>query len=326
MTIAHLNRRQEFDILKGILIICVVMGHTATGIPYIDVFWFHMPAFFLITGFLTRTWLSPADIFHAIKIKDKSILSRVAKYLIPYFTYCFVFYLIFHTESILKNIVRVLYAGSNNVTIYSFPYWYINALFIGTLAMGVCTTWKKKYQYGVIAAIWLFLHTGVIHLLPVPLPWGIDNALGAVVFLYIGYLAKDIAYKKWHLLLLFVPVMFIFFNKYTDFSYKINMMGMVYDHFVLDLIVPLSFTYLLYRFSCFLKRIPLICTIIAYLGQASITIYFIHAAILWIMRDNYDDSIRMMTALAIGCVLHGLFEYFRITRIIFLGNMKMEIN
>lgn len=326
MTISHLKRRQEFDILKGLLIICVVMGHTAMGIPFVDVFWFHMPAFFMITGFLTRTWLSPADIFHAIKIKDKSIFSRVAKYLIPYFTYCFVFYLIFHTESVLKNLVRVLYAGSNNITVYSFPYWYINALFIGILMMGMCVTWKKMYQYGFIAVIWIFLHTGVIHLLPVPLPWGIDNALGSVVFLYIGYLAKDIAYKKWNLLFLLVPFMFVMLNKYTDLNYKINMMGMVYEHFILDIIVPLSFTYLLYRFSFLLKRIPLICNITAYLGHASITIYFIHAAILWIMRDNCDDSARIIVALAIGCTLHRLFEYFRITRIIFLGNMKMEIN
>lgn len=322
MTIAHLNRKQEFDILKGLLIVCVVMGHTATGIPFTDVFWFHMPAFFMITGFLTRSWLSPIDIFHAIKIKDKFILSRLAKYLIPYFTYCFVFYLIFHTEPVLKNIVRVFYAGSNNVTIYSFPYWYINALFIGILMMGICVTWKKMYQYGFIAVIWIFLHTGLIHLLPVPLPWGIDNALGSVVFLYIGYLAKDIQYKKWHLLFLLLPFIFIVLNEYTNLNYKINMMGMVYEHFMLDIIVPLSFTYLFYRLSCFITRMPLICTITAYLGQASITIYFVHAAILWIIRDNFDDSIRIMAALAIGCAFHGLFEYFRITRIMFLGNMK----
>ena len=327
MTITHLNRKQEFDILKGLLIVCVVMGHTDTGIPFIDVFWFHMPAFFMITGFLTRSWLSPIDIFHAIKIKDKFILSRLAKYLIPYFTYCFVFYLIFHTEPALKNIVRVFYAGSNNVTIYSFPYWYINALFIGILAMGVCTTWEKKYQYGVIVIIWIFLHTGVIHLLPVPLPWGIDNALGAVVYLYIGYIANMYIHeikslKRLKLLFLFVPALFIFVNFDYSINYQINMKSMIYNYLFLDLVVPISFTYLLYNVSCILKHIPVFNAILICLGNASMTIYFTHAAILWIMRDTYSDFIRISTGLIVGIILHRLFSYIRILQILFLGKFS----
>lgn len=131
-----IKRKIEFDILKGILIITVVLGHTSAEIPYVNVFWFHMPAFFMITGYLTRKWLKPGELVIAIKNKDISILKKIGKYLLPYFSYSIVLFLIFRPESILKNIVRVIYAGANNTTAYSYPFWYINALFIGTLIMG----------------------------------------------------------------------------------------------------------------------------------------------------------------------------------------------
>lgn len=60
-----INRKPEFDILKGILIIFVVIGHSSIHIPYINFFWFHMPAFFMITGYLTKKWLTPKDIYIA---------------------------------------------------------------------------------------------------------------------------------------------------------------------------------------------------------------------------------------------------------------------
>lgn len=50
MSADSIVRKPEFDILKGLLIVTVVMGHTSFKIPLIDVYWFHMPAFFMITG------------------------------------------------------------------------------------------------------------------------------------------------------------------------------------------------------------------------------------------------------------------------------------
>lgn len=45
------SRLLEFDIAKGIAILCVILGHL--GIKEIDrvVFVFHMPLFFLISGY-----------------------------------------------------------------------------------------------------------------------------------------------------------------------------------------------------------------------------------------------------------------------------------
>lgn len=118
----NIKRKIEFDILKGILIITVVLGHTSAKIPYIDVFWFHMPAFFMITGYLTRKWLEPKDLVIAVKNKDIFIIRKLGKYVLPYLSYSIVFFFIFRPESILRNLVRVIYAGANNTTVYSYPF------------------------------------------------------------------------------------------------------------------------------------------------------------------------------------------------------------
>ena len=51
---SYMERNIELDILKGIMMIFVVIGHTNITIPYFDVYWFHMPAFFLISGYLAK--------------------------------------------------------------------------------------------------------------------------------------------------------------------------------------------------------------------------------------------------------------------------------
>ena len=317
-------RKPEFDILKGLLIVTVVLGHTSFKIPLVDVFWFHMPAFFMVTGYLTRRFLTPADVIASARnFLNIYKLGGVAKYIFPYFAYCILFYLIFQPEPILKNIVRVLYAGSLNTTIYSFPFWYINALFVGSMAVGMAHSWKNGYKWLSLAVIWVVLHIGVLKLLPIPLPWGIDNALGAIVFLAVGHWAKKMVCRQWHVWLLLVPVAFVVLNYYGGLGYKINMKSMIYDHFLLDLIVPLSFTYLLYRISCVLTRVHCVSSAIAYMGRASITIYFTHAAILWVTRDvPYGASAQIAIALVVGLTLHALFSRYRLTRILFLGNLK----
>lgn len=77
-----------------------------------------------------------------------------------------------------------------------------------------------------------------MRLFPIPLPWGMDAALGAVIFLCIGNAAKEIKSKTWHWYLLILPFIFIIFNEYASLHYKFNMKSMVYDHFILDLCVP----------------------------------------------------------------------------------------
>ena len=125
-------RKVEFDIMKGILIVMVVLGHTTIKLPLIDVFWFHMPAFFMITGYLSQRWVS---------FGDKMYLRRkTCQLLIPYLSYSVLLFLLIGYSPLWKYILKVLLGGTLNITPFSYPFWYINTLFVALVACGLIKT------------------------------------------------------------------------------------------------------------------------------------------------------------------------------------------
>lgn len=136
-----MKRLEEFDTMKGVLIILVVIGHTAILPQYWNemIFWFHMPVFFMITGFLTNKWIS---------FGNRDLLKRKFVSLsIPYLSYCVIFYLIMGNDPFWKFIVKTLLAGRLNITLYSFPYWYISALFVALLMYGTLKKAECKCNF-----------------------------------------------------------------------------------------------------------------------------------------------------------------------------------
>lgn len=116
------ERKVEYDILKGILIVLVVIGHAISNNSALHkvIFWFHMPAFFMITGCLTTRWNNSRE----------TIVLRIKRLVVPYFSYSILLFCLFHPEPLVKNIARVLYAGHMNITTYSYPFWFVNAMFV----------------------------------------------------------------------------------------------------------------------------------------------------------------------------------------------------
>lgn len=312
--------------MKGILIVMVVMGHASAGMPYIDVYWFHMPLFFMITGLLTKKWLTFGDIFSIPKegFTRKIIKSRlelISKLVLPYFCYCLLFYLIFHPEPLLKNIVRTLYAGANNVTIYSYPFWFVNALLIAKLIYGSIK--NSKYVIIIILALWVVVHLNIFNnYITVPLPWSIDNALAALGYIYIGDKLKDYSFKLWHLSLLVLAPIFIYANNVYQWNYHLSMKSMTLDFPILDIIVPLFFAIWLYSISLFIKKFKVLTQILSYLSIASITIFFVHASIINITENHFSPWIRVICAVGASVLIHYTFSKFGLTRRLFLGKSQ----
>lgn len=194
-----------------------------------------MPAFFMVFGYLTHTWNN-----------EKPVLrKRILRLVVPYFSYCILLYILYHPDPLWKNVARVVLAGNLNITIYSFPFWFVNSLFVALCGYSYILTKVKGggKKSLIILIIYIVIHVPhIIGLKRFPLPWGIDNALRALVFIHIGNSFKNYAYKKWHKVFMLIPIAFIIANVMFGLNYKLNMSGMVYNDFFLDLIVPCSFT------------------------------------------------------------------------------------
>jgi len=315
-----MTRKTELDILRGLMIICVVIGHCSfAGSLYVDIFWFHMPVFFMISGYLTKVPTSNP-------LKDKELFRKKANRLVvPYLSYSFILYLIFRPEGILKNLVRTLYAGFNNITIYSYPFWFINALFVSSYIL-ICILWKtgcnKKQNYvlmGIFSLIYIIIHLKVIYPLPFPLPWGLDQMLGGIIFMYIGYVFKNVKnYKTSGIILSIFAILFPIIIHLVNYDYTINMQQMKYNNFLLDLLVPCSFGMLFFLISSGIKHVPFVNKLLCETGQASMTIFFTHTSVFYFIGNEYPFT-RIMTALVVGCILHRLFILNKYTRHLFIG-------
>ena len=71
------------------------------------------------------------------------IRKQVERYVVSFFIWSSIFFLLVHHEGILKNIVRTVYAGYNNITPYGYPFWFINALLVGGFTL-TCIRWGKE--------------------------------------------------------------------------------------------------------------------------------------------------------------------------------------
>lgn len=317
-------REVEFDILKGILIICVVIGHTnlRSSIP-IDIFWFHMPAFFFISGYFIK-------VPQRNPIKDKqTLIKKIYRYVIPYFTYSLFFFLIFRPEGILKNIVRTLYGGFNNITIYSYPYWFINTLFISSICFSYLLWVIRNKKNGefflaiLIACIYIIIHTDV-YPLSFPLPWGIDESLGAIIFMYTGFKFRSLKDKTYYIYtLLTFAILLGTFLIIDNYPYCLNMEKMIYPNWILDWIIPCSFIVFLYEICKYLKRNHYIKVGLSELGDASITIFFVHTAIFLFLKE-FSISIQIVCAIIGGYMFHILVHKNKYTQLLFIGKINTK--
>lgn len=313
------TRLREFEILKGLLIICVVIGHTVKT-PYINVFWFHVPAFFLIAGYFAKI---PANNPLANKEQWRKWTCR---FIVPYLSWSAVFYCLFIPEGILKNLIRTLYGGLNNVTLYSYPFWFVNALLLSTVLFSsllyVLHMRKISIGGGIIAMVslfWIAIHVKVIFPFPYPLPWGMDQALGALVFMGIGYMLQGRFLKKWHIGFPLLAIAYtVSCQICPSINCTLNMMPMTYNNVVIDMVVPMVFSISLYMLSKMLTYVPLIREMLSSVGACTFTIFFTHAAILamWPWNLNWGG---VLVAVVVGWLIHNVLVRNRFLKMIFIG-------
>lgn len=189
------NRIRYFDIAKGISIFCMIIGHL--GIPGINsiVFTFHMPIFFIISGFFVS----------ASEEKEVFIEKKVRQLLIPYIAgVCGIIigdvvYKIIVVKSfngMFESIINWLKAGVyGSGTVYNPTFievwqigalWFLLASFIAIIEVKILL----PYKYGIVVivslAYWAYKSASVIWL-----PFDIQAGFAAAIFVYLGRKIKE---------------------------------------------------------------------------------------------------------------------------------------
>ena len=311
------NRVNYIDILKGIAIIAVVIGHTrCPDILSKYVYTWDLPLFFAISGYLydEKKWRG--------RFKD-FVIQRVRTYLLPYFSVCFIIFLLNQIENFIidqrpdaldllaNNLFGILYSKSlSEYMINAVPLWYLTCIFTASILFyWLVEIQREKKDLIFVSAeslICVVVNCIIIGADLPQLPWHIDSVMFAMPFMLLGHYVKCTYYEVW------ISSEFIFADILIGFIFSILNPG--YVHFATNRYGCIIFMYLGALFT--IKGI----WSLAYLLKKEKVLEFFGKNSLIIMCSNYYlDHILVRLLLEIG------LDYYNISWMYILVAVLIEI-
>ncbi len=177
------NRRIVWiDMLKGLAITIVVVGHNTDDTIRNFIFCFHMPLFFLLAGYL----FSPKSPLTYLK-------KSWSRLIIPYIFFLFVIALpdvarmAVHNDwsGCCKLVGRLIYGGQILKGAYGV-FWFVTVLWVAQNIFNLIL----NNQIGIWMLPLLIIMGYLFSLIAVPLPWNISGVPMALVYIWIGYIFK----------------------------------------------------------------------------------------------------------------------------------------
>ena len=187
------KRTRYLDVTRGIAIISVVLGHLNNFAICRVVFTYHLPIFYLISGYFLESRLA-IPVF---------IRKKARRLLVPYYVSCLALIPCYMLRNLALGhdplarfrdiIVEILYAAGDN---WSKPFsikavgplWFLWALFWGELMLRLLLKCKAGVRIAVVAAIfavscwsWRLIW----------LPLSIQAGGCALLFIYLGHLLRQ---------------------------------------------------------------------------------------------------------------------------------------
>lgn len=332
---AESSKREEFiDISRGILLILVILGHSAalnTNIRDI-IYWFHMPAFFIISGFVFKIPDKQQKI--STWIKNLSI-----RYFVPYLSYYLIVCLL--TKSISRiDVILFLYGGR----MYAGVYWFISCLYLTIIIFAILVrNISKKYIISTILLLYIMGHMEALFYLPknndylswpiiYKFPLNIDVCLVSLFYFSIGYYFKDTIKTflveksvNFFIILTLVCIVSILLNTMGLLDYKLNIKIGNYTHLILDIIIPVTFTLWTLFISKYLVKL-IGSNVINYIGRNTLPIMYLHVPLNAVLQQytHYGN----LAFLLVGTIFPIFFIYVcnknKILKLIFLGVVTKE--
>lgn len=202
-----MKRYKYLDVARGIGLMLVVISHSCGLNSYLINF--YIPLFFVLSGYTYKSGRSYGE----------NIIKKAKRLLVPYFGYSavlFLFYMLMGrtADEMKHSAFGIIYSRfclydttlvEDNVylfTIANGAMWYLTAFFVASLLFHLIVDKalnSKKFLAGCV--IVLLAITMALAELPVLLPWSLDLAAVAAVFMLSGTLLARAEFfeKKWNI-------------------------------------------------------------------------------------------------------------------------------
>lgn len=301
------SRDETFDILKGIAIISVIMGHCGVGPLRAFIFSFHMPLFFFITGYFLK-----------IRPLNKEIGLSLKRLIIPYVFSAVCIFLIAAIRNYADNawidisytkgyVIKFLLGFKGEAyptwldgTIMTF--WFLWAMFWGRAL--VVFLLGKIQSVKLLCVIFFFLgpfgvFLGENFFIPYCIPLGITVA----GFIYVGYIVNQCKLLASAKVLKFFPLLLVCWL-YDWMQNGMNVTSFWYPSgYIFDLLGAMGAFFVLFWFvKTFCCKDSLFWRIICFCGRYSLVIYCVHS-----IDENLNDWSIFTSSLHIPFEYRGAF-------------------
>lgn len=268
------KRNRTIDIAKGIGIITVVWGHLPNACPIKEeLYLFHMPLFFLLSGYFFKDeYLNLTEI----------IKKKIKAYIFPYI----LFFIICETLSI------ILYYGTDHPKLITIspsiiirpygvvrPLWFFLSMFeVHIIYFLICKYRKKECERFFLSLIFLIIGFS-LYKNNIILPLYLSTSFSMILFLHIGRWinrGKIFEFSLFKQIIIILGGIAIYTNSvYLNIHVDI-MLNQLGKYFPLSILAALSASYIILYFSKQIEKTSYISPILSYLGENSLIIFALH--------------------------------------------------
>lgn len=278
LTNKQINRLDWIDVVKGLAMLCIIAGHMGIKIVNNVVFTFHVPIFFLISGY----FISQKTCF-----KDY-VIKRVKGLIIPYlFTSLLLVVDIIPVDIIKRGInnipndmgrvfIQALYGSGTKVnkTIMGIQQigaiWFLLAFFWALLFVKIFIDKKYGWLWILLIAIVSYVSSQYIWL-----PWDIQAGGTATIFVYIGAYSKkykiDITFSWWLILIGIVTLVLE-----VIFEVKVSVVSNYYKYTIVSIIGAVFISYVVLWVAMIFNSTKIIKKYLCFVGADSIIFLCFH--------------------------------------------------
>lgn len=328
------SRIEWIDIAKGIGIICVVIGHIIVIIPRLTtlcemIYLFHVPLFFFISGFLYKE--NPKQISYISK--------KIKQLVVPYFSvFLFIAPIAIYIEhgslnlsDLLFYLRKYIWGGEQlNIILYAvfIPMWFLPSLFLTQVIYNYIKNLFKDIMIHIIVLILYIINIfQTLYWNDISLPFFLHTVTLSIPIYHLGYLFHKI--KKINIIVLILGCIALLSPVFIPDNY----IALFRSNSGIPVLTFISSILVVVGIISFSKKISgtFIANILRKLGQASLVIMSFHFPVylcfFYLKCVDLDSPYIYLIVLLWGVVVllicyifYIVFEKFKITRILFLGN------
>lgn len=298
------TRDQTVDVLRGIGIVLMIMGHIGFGTKFdLWIHAFHMPMFYIISGYFFKKEIVKTDYF--ISKKSKELL-------LPYFSFALIGIFVAYTMGGAQGLIfwsavrNILFSPNQGMPPSDPAIWFLVVLFWINVMFHYLHKWFGKNN-GVLFTVCMLIGFAGMYLIKreqVILPLGLDAAFVGLAFMSTGYLFKEYMEKKYWKKILNMPIIIflilgvfniilIFFNGTANFRAGIyNNLFLNWFNAVLATVLLWNLSKWITKLSNKIRLVKIPAEGVAEIGKHSIIFLAMNQILLEVLAPEWNKLLR----------------------------------